>query len=394
MTRTGNIGVTITDGGSSGTTPVDLSAHTGALIGTAPDKDGSLDFNQPYLFTEDDLAKLGNTGTLPAAITDFKSQRGEGGLQGAMIYVIVPEGADENATLASVAGDETNQTGLWAFTNSLTRTGLKPGLISAPGWTHQKPAGAKNGVGAAFESFCNLHQCHAFLDLPDVADEAVLFDYIGDYNNRFLSAWYPHLTFTRGAAPVNRPPSAVISGLASRIELQLGVHHSVLNKPIFLAHNLSQKMNYGQNNSLATILGNKAINCIVRAEEGGLKAWGDETTQTSDNQFYSWAVSRILADITLELKRHIQNRFIGKPLNSSFYKGLTQVSKAYLDERIRKEEIQDALFSIDEAADIDQLRQQRKALFKLQIVPVPPARDVTIERKVVPRIDVPVALSF
>lgn len=116
------------------------------IVGTAPNADASVfPLNTPVLVTSDTLrAKLDTLGTmlgtLPSAMEDiFK-------IVGAAVVVIrVNKETTDAATLANVVGGIDSSTGAYkgvqAFLAAQSVLGVKPKLLIAPGFTHQRTTG-------------------------------------------------------------------------------------------------------------------------------------------------------------------------------------------------------------------------------------------------------------
>ncbi|CAO3418770.1 phage tail sheath C-terminal domain-containing protein [Azospirillum doebereinerae] len=127
------------------------------LVGTAPEADATaFPLNTPVLVagSRAQAAKLGDTGTLPAAVDGIFDQAG------AMVVVIrVAEGtgADESAkaaaTLTNVLGGVDGATGAYEGVHALlaarTVLGLTPRILCAPGFTHQRTVGGVTGIAVA-----------------------------------------------------------------------------------------------------------------------------------------------------------------------------------------------------------------------------------------------------
>jgi len=127
------------------------------LVGTAPEADATaFPLNTPTLVagSRAQAAKLGDTGTLPAAIDGIFDQAG------AMVVVIrVAEGtgaddaAKAAATLTNVLGGVDGATGAYEGVHALlaarTVLGLTPRILCAPGFTHQRTVGGVTGIAVA-----------------------------------------------------------------------------------------------------------------------------------------------------------------------------------------------------------------------------------------------------
>jgi len=110
------------------------------LVGTAPEADTTaFPLDTPILVagSRTEAAKLGTTGTLPAAIDGIFDQIG------AFVVVIrVEEGADNAATRTNVLGGVDATTGAYRGVHALlaaqTALGLIPRILCAPQFTHQR----------------------------------------------------------------------------------------------------------------------------------------------------------------------------------------------------------------------------------------------------------------
>lgn len=113
------------------------------IVGTAPDAvAGDFPLNTPVLIARrSEIAALGTTGTLPAALDLIYDQAG------AVVVVIrVAAGADERATIANVVGGidgSGNYLGVQAFLSAENAVGFAPRILIAPGFTHQRTS---NGI--------------------------------------------------------------------------------------------------------------------------------------------------------------------------------------------------------------------------------------------------------
>lgn len=114
------------------------------VIGTAPDASAT-DFplNTPVLIARrSEIASLGSTGTLPAALDLIYDQAGA-----VVVVVRVAAGADERATITSVVGGINGSTGAYegvhAFLAAENAVGFAPRILIAPGFSHQRTS---NGI--------------------------------------------------------------------------------------------------------------------------------------------------------------------------------------------------------------------------------------------------------
>ena len=128
-------GVTVTEVESGAQTVSTSSSSVIGVVGTAPDaKAEDFPLNTPVLIagSHTKAAKLGDTGTLPAALSGILSQTG------AMVVVVrIEEGEDNDSTQLNIIG-ETNADGTYsgvhAFLAAKSKLGVAPRVLIAPGF--------------------------------------------------------------------------------------------------------------------------------------------------------------------------------------------------------------------------------------------------------------------
>lgn len=114
------------------------------IIGTAPEADAEVfPLNTPVLIARrSEMAGIGETGTLPAALDLIYDQAGA-----VVVVVRVEQGVNEGATINSVRGGINNATGAYegvhAFLAAENAVGFAPRILCAPGFTHQR---STNGI--------------------------------------------------------------------------------------------------------------------------------------------------------------------------------------------------------------------------------------------------------
>jgi phage tail sheath protein FI len=114
------------------------------IIGTAPGADAeTFPLNTPVLIARrGEMAGIGETGTLPAALDLIYDQAGA-----VVVVVRVEQGVDEGATINNVRGGINNGTGAYegvhAFLAAENEVGSTPRILCAPGFTHQR---STNGI--------------------------------------------------------------------------------------------------------------------------------------------------------------------------------------------------------------------------------------------------------
>ncbi|MBB4212767.1 hypothetical protein EV659_1166 [Rhodothalassium salexigens DSM 2132] len=267
------------------------------LIGTAPDADDSaFPLDTPVLVTGNRTAAArldtagDGAGTLPAAIDGIFDQIGA-----AVVVVRVAEGADgpDGAeTRANVIGgldDADGYRGAHAFLAAEARLGVKPRVLCAPGFTHQRGApgegsdpegpgspGTANPVVAELAGLAARLRAVVVADAPSTTDAEAL-AYAGDWGDERVFAVEPQVLVSRDGEVVAEPASARVAGLIARVDQQLGWWHSPSNKTLAGVVGTARAIDLapGDPNARALHLNRAGLAAIVRRD--GFRLWGNRT---------------------------------------------------------------------------------------------------------------------
>lgn len=287
---------------TSGVRPIQTvrSAVIG-LIGTAPTADAAaFPLDTPVLISGSRAlaAKLGTSGTLPAAMDGIYQQIGA-----TVIVVRVDAGANDAAAIANVAGNNTAQTGVWAFTKAESLLGLSPKVLCAPGFTHQctLTAGSEvaNVVVAQLASLAaggtgvgDRLRAVVIADGPNTtqADAQLYADLHVSDRIYVVDPW---VKCTVNGATVTKPASAHVAGVIAKSDAERGFWFSPSNRIIQGILGTSRAVGFflGDENAEANILNENDVATIIR--ENGFRLWGNHTT-TSDAQLQFLSTRRIL----------------------------------------------------------------------------------------------------
>jgi len=194
------------------------------LIGTAPAADVSeFPVDTPVHFFSNDataLANLGDTGTLPAAISLMNSQLGDGISAASVVVVRVTDDADPDTVIGNIVGDGLT-TGLGAFLQSASLTGYTPRLIAAPGYTSQRTGDAANGVCAALPAVLEKLLAHAVITGPglELSDTVA---WRATINSKRLIPVEPAVQVISGASTVTVDLAPAVLGVAVRRDYERG----------------------------------------------------------------------------------------------------------------------------------------------------------------------------
>ncbi len=142
------------------------------LVGTAPDATAAdYPLDTPVLITGPrQAAKLGVSGTLKDAYMAAYAQ----GVN-VMVVVRVDDGADAATTLASVVGDSTEGTGVWALLAAGNITGQVPRILAAPGFTSNTDATVSPATSALI-SVAERLRAIVVADGPNTTEAAAIAD--------------------------------------------------------------------------------------------------------------------------------------------------------------------------------------------------------------------------
>lgn len=247
-------------------------------------------YNKPVLIagSQIEAAKLGDTGTLPLAMTAIFNQ------VGAMVIVVrVEECADASDTIGNVIGgvdDNGQYTGMQAFLGAECVTGVQPKILIAPGFTDDQC------VASALQPIADRMRAIALIEGPDTTDEDAI-AYRNNFGNKRLYLSDPGvLAFdTVTSEEIKVSNSAYVAGLIARIDNQLGFWWSPSNQLIYGINGLTRPVDFtlGDVNSRANYLNENEVTTII--QQDGYRLWGNRTCSSDPK----WAFINVVrtADI-------------------------------------------------------------------------------------------------
>lgn len=287
--------------GSAGSGVVGAVAAT-ALAGGV---DEPFPLNTPVLIagSRAEAAKLGATGTLPAAMDGIFDQIGA-----VVIVVRVAAGGTETETIASVIGGTNSTTGNFEGVHALRAAesvvGFAPRILCAPGFTHQRPgapAGA-NPVVAELIGIAERLRAVIIADGPDTTDAAAI-TYAGDFGSPRVYVVDPWVRVMNAAGQiVTEPPSARVAGLIAKTDNDRGFWWSPSNQPINGIVGTDRPVDFalGDANSRANLLNEADVATIIRQD--GYRLWGNRTL-SSDPKWAFLSVRRTADMLNDSLQR-------------------------------------------------------------------------------------------
>ncbi|MEM1077462.1 MAG: phage tail sheath subtilisin-like domain-containing protein [Pseudomonadota bacterium] len=265
------------------------------LIGTAPDADtDAFPADTPVLVagSRTEAAKLGETGTLPAAIDGIFDQAG------ALVVVVrVEEGVDAAQTMANVIGGVDATTGayegLQCFLAAENVVKVTPRILIAPGFT-QNVAVTSNMIAIA-----DRLRAVIFVDGPNTNDaDAITFrGSFGSDRVYVVDPWvkvFDPVTATN----VEQPPSARVAGITARTDQERGFWWSPSNQLMNGIVGTARDVSFGLSDPLsrANLLNEGEVATIIQKD--GYRLWGNRSA-TAD-PLWAFISVRRTADMIYE----------------------------------------------------------------------------------------------
>ena len=299
-------GVNVTEINEGISTVRTSSSSVIGVIGTAPDAVAA-DFplNTPVLIPGSltEAAKLGNSGTLPAALDGILAQT-----SAAVIVVRIAEGEASGegndaitaaeATITNVIGNVTadgTYTGVYAFLAAKSKLGLTPRILCAPGF-------AVKEVVTEMISIASRLRAIIVADCPTNTTNENLLQFVTDCANARVYAVYPEVINTHNETV---PASPYVAGVIARTDNENGFWVSPSNKTINGIVGLSKPIDFalGDSSCRANYLNEKNIATIIN--QNGYKLWGNRSTATEGA--YKFLCVRRTADIIADsiLQSHL-----------------------------------------------------------------------------------------
>ena len=289
-------GVNVTEINEGISTVRTSSSSVIGVIGTAPDAVAA-DFplNTPVLIAGSltEAAKLGNSGTLPAALNGILAQT-----SAAVVVVRIAEGvangegddaitaaeATINNVIGSVSADGT-YTGVYAFLASKSKLGLTPRILCAPGF-------AVKEVITEMISIAGKLRAIIVADCPTNVTNENLLRFVTDCSSARVYAVYPEVMNTKNETV---PASPYVAGVIARTDNENGFWVSPSNKTINGIVGLSKPIDFalGDSSCRANYLNEHNIATIIN--QNGYKLWGNRSTVGTGN--YQFLCVRRTADI-------------------------------------------------------------------------------------------------
>lgn len=316
------------------------------LIGTAPTaQEADFPLNTPVLISGSRLeaAKLGSTGTLPAALDSIFDQIG------AMVVVVrVAEGEgnteDERAaaTMTNILGGPNGRVdaatgqylGVHAFLAARSIAKVTPRILIAPGFTHQRPVDPDkesqklaNPVVAELLGIAERLRAVIIADGPNTNDADAI-SYREDFGSPRIYVVDPWVKVLRGGEIVNEAPSPRVAGLIAKIDNDRGFWWSPSNNEINGILGTSRAVDFalGDANARANHLNENEVTTIIH--EDGYRLWGNRTC--ASDQKWGFLSVRRTADMINESLLQAHLWAVDRAITKTYVEDVTEGVNAYL----------------------------------------------------------------
>lgn len=256
------------------------------IVGTAPRADeAAFPLNTPVVIAGSrvEAAKLlsavagaeGN-GTLPDAVDSILDQA-----SAVIVVVRVAKGVDDAATIANVLGGVNATTGKYEGVHALlgaeNDTGVKPRILIAPGFTHQRTGETANAVVAEMAGIAGKLRAVVIADGPSTTDAAAI-TAAGDSGSKRVFLVDPRvLKVDAAGATVAAFASPVVAGAIARSDNERGWWASPSNMELNGIVGTERAIDFSMSDptSRSNLLNAENVAVIVR--QNGFRLWGNRT---------------------------------------------------------------------------------------------------------------------
>lgn len=354
------------------------------LIGTAPDADAAaFPLNTPVLVAGSriEAAKLGATGTLPAAIDAIFDQAGA-----LVVIVRIEEGADEADTLSNVVGgvdiDTGQYEGIHAFLGAESVAHVSPRILIAPGFTHQRPDGNANPVISELIGISERLRAVIIADAPNTNDADAI-TYREDWGSARVYVIDPFVKVwdADNNAAKEEPASARVAGLIAKSDNDRGFWWSPSNQNINGIIGTARPVDFtlGDPNARANHLNENEVSTIIRQD--GYRLWGNRTC--ANDPKWAFLSVRRTADILNDslLRAHLWA--VDRNITKTYIEDVTEGVNGYLASLVAMGAILGGRCYADPELNTPANIQQGKVYFDFDFTPPYPAEHITFRSHLV-----------
>ncbi len=292
--------------------------------------DEAFPLNTPVLVagSRQEAARLGPTGTLPAAMDSIFDQAGA-----VVVVVRVEEGEDDAETLANVLGGVNAGTGAYegvhAFLAAESALGFQPRILIAPGFTQTRTSTVANAVVAELIGIAERLRAVIIADGPSSTDANAI-AYAGDFGSKRVYLVDPRVTKVNDDTGEieYQWASPCVAGIIAKTDNDLGFWWSPSNKTINGIVGTERAIDFtlGDSNARANLLNEAKVATIIR--QNGYRLWGNRTL-TDDPKWVFLSVVRT-ADIINDslLRAHLWA--VDRNITKTYIQDVTESVNSYL----------------------------------------------------------------
>lgn len=372
------------------------------LIGTAPEADPErFPLNYPVLIAgrRSDMAGIGATGTLPAALDDIFDQAG------AMIVVVrvsdgivqPPDGYGDpvdpsdtfdaaeyippppqaiNEVIGGVDNDTGQYLGVHAFLAAQSEVKVTPRVLIAPEFSHNNP------VANELLTVAERLRAVVIADGPNTNDiEAINYrEQFGSPRLYILDPWIRVWSSEIGQEVI-RPASARVAGLIAKSDAEHGFWRSPSNQEIRGIAGTVRSVDFtlGDPNARANFLNENEVATII--QQTGYRLWGNRTC--SDDPKWAFLSVRRTADMVNEsiLQGHMWA--VDRNITKTYVEDVLEGVNAYLRSLRTRGAIINGNAWVDPEFNTPTDIESGQVTFSFDFTPPPPAERVVFRSEVV-----------
>lgn len=359
------------------------------LIGTAPDADENVfPLDTPVLIYGDPkkVAKLDTVGhglgTLSKAMDAIFDQH-----RGLVVVVRVAEGGNENETMTNIVGGSTNEglKGVHAFLGAKSKCAVKPKILVAPEFTHQRHKDPenedtyfKNPVAAELETIAHKLNAIVIKDGCNSNSEAAMQDakLFGSPRTYIVD---PFVTVYRDGVYSDEPASARVAGVIARTDAEKGFWWSPSNKEILGISGVARPVPFelGDPASEANVLNENKVATIIC--EDGYRLWGNRTT--SSDARWSFLSTRRIADMINESIQQAHMWAVDRPVGRVYFDAVQESVNQFLRTLEQKGAILGGKCWVDSEINSSSEVEQGHTYFDFDFTPAYTAERVTFRSR-------------
>ncbi|MBT2131231.1 phage tail sheath subtilisin-like domain-containing protein [Aliiroseovarius lamellibrachiae] len=302
------------------------------LVGTAPDADPAVfPENVPVLVEGPRKAAIaGAGGTLKDAYEAIYAQGAS-----VAIFVNVPVGADDAATLANIVGDATLGTGVWALEHSASKLDLVPRILAAPGFTSTGAADPASPVVTNLIAVAEKLRATVISDGPNTNETDAKTEREKWGSDRLFIVDPAVTVFDSDAADyVTRPASGYAAGLIAKRDIEKGFWWSPSNQVINGISGTARPVsfNLSSTETEANRMNEAEVATIIR--RNGFRLWGNRSA-SADAQWAFLSVRRT-ADIIYESIEAAHLWAMDRPMSAQLFQDIRDSVQGFGDNLVNQ----------------------------------------------------------